>query len=86
MQFTADPALQAALGRAVEVDLDGVPLRVLGRSDLLHEKLRAGSDPAGRRSKRLQDLADVVGLLEQTSELALELSDAERAILDALPG
>jgi len=30
------------------------------------EKLRSGSDPARRRSKRLQDLADAQSLLENT--------------------
>lgn len=60
-------------------------LRVLARPDLLHEKLRADSDPAHRRSKRLQDLADAQALLEETPELRSELSEAERALLDALP-
>jgi hypothetical protein len=65
--------------------LDGAPLRVLGRSDLLHEKLRSGSDPARRRSKRLQDLVDAQGLLEENPELHMELSEAERAVLSSLP-
>jgi hypothetical protein len=85
IQFTDDPALAPALERAMEFELDGVRLRVIGRSDLLHAKLRAGSDPARRRSKRLQDLADAQGLLEETPALRNELSDAERAVLDALP-
>ncbi|MGI8553342.1 MAG: hypothetical protein ACR2PL_21540 [Dehalococcoidia bacterium] len=85
VQFTADPALAQALVRALATELDGVPLRVIGRSDLFHEKLRAGSDPARRRSKRLQDLADVQALLEETPELGLELNTEERAVLDALP-
>lgn len=83
VQFTDDPALAPALERAIEVDLDGVPLRVLGRSDLLHEKLRAGSDPARRRSKRLQDVADAQALLEETPALHKELSETERAVLDS---
>lgn len=91
VQFTDDPALAPALERAVEIELDGVPLRVIGRSDLLHEKIRAGSDAVLRkgplvRSKRLQDLADAQGLLEETPALRSELSEAERAVLDALPG
>jgi hypothetical protein len=86
VQFTDDPALNPAVARAVEIDLADVRLRVIGRADLLHEKLRAGSDPARRRSKRLQDLADAESLLEETPELHAELSDAERAILEALPG
>lgn len=85
VQFTDDPALVPALGRAVEIELGDTRLRVIGRVDLLHEKLRAGSDPARRRSKRLQDLADAQSLLEETPELRSELSEAERAILAALP-
>jgi hypothetical protein len=85
VQFTDDPALGPAIERAVEIDLAGVPLRVIGRADLLHEKLRAGSDPASRRSKRLQDLADAQALLEESPELRSALSEAERAILAALP-
>ena len=85
VQFTDDPALAGAVARAASIDLDGIPLRVIGPADLLHEKLRAGSDPAGRRSKRLQDLADVAALLEQDPELDAELTDAERAVLATLP-
>jgi hypothetical protein len=85
VQFTDDPALGPSVDRAIEVTLDGVRLRVIGRADLLHEKLRASSDPAQRRSKRLQDLADAQGLLEETPELRAELSEAERAVLAALP-
>jgi hypothetical protein len=85
VQFTDDPALVATLERALEVELDGVPIRVIARSDLLHEKLRAGSDPARRRSKRLQDLVDAEALIEETPALRLELSKSERSVLDSLP-
>ncbi|HEX5042912.1 MAG TPA: nucleotidyl transferase AbiEii/AbiGii toxin family protein [Candidatus Polarisedimenticolaceae bacterium] len=85
VQFTDDPALAPAVQRAVGVPLGGLVLRVLARTDLLHEKLRAGSDPARRRSKRLQDLADAQGLLEQDPVLASELTPEERALLDRLP-
>ena len=53
--------------------------------DLLHEKLLAGADPARRRSKRLQDLADAQALLEATPALAADLTADERALLDRLP-
>jgi len=86
VQVTDDPALAEALGRAEEIEIGGVRLRILGRADLLHEKLRAGADPARRRSKRLQDLADAEALLEVFPELASELSAEERARLDQLPG
>jgi hypothetical protein len=85
VQFTDDPALGPAVDRALEMTLDDVRLRVIRRADLLHEKLRAGSDPARRLSKRLQDLADAQGLLEETPELRAESSEHERAVLAALP-
>ncbi len=86
VQFTVDPALAGAIERAEEIQLEDVWLRVIGRIDLLHEKLRAASDPARRRSKRLQDLADAQALLEATPALRSELTGAERRILDRLPG
>ncbi|HKA54438.1 MAG TPA: nucleotidyl transferase AbiEii/AbiGii toxin family protein [Candidatus Binatia bacterium] len=85
VQFTDDPALAGAITRTEEVELDDVRLRVLSRADLLHEKLRAAADPARRRSKRLQDLADAQALLEASPALAQELTPEERALLDQLP-
>ncbi len=85
VQFTDDPALAGAVMRAEEIAVDDVRLRVIGRLDLLHEKLRAASDPARRRSKRFQDLADAHALLESTPALASELAPEERAVLDRLP-
>jgi hypothetical protein len=85
VQFTDAPALAEAIARAEEIELEGLRLRVVGRADLLHEKLRAASDPARRRSKRLQDLADAQALLESTPALEQELSAEERAVLDRLP-
>jgi hypothetical protein len=85
VQFTDDPHLADAVSAAVEILVDGVVLRVIGVVDLLHEKIRAGSDPARRRSKRLQDLADAAALLEADPELARELRADERVVLDRLP-
>jgi len=85
VQFTDDPALAPAIERARELELGPVRLRVIDVVDLLHEKLRAGSDPAHRRSKRLQDLADVQALLEQRPGLQAQLTEAERMLLDRLP-
>src|SRR5262249_47366730 len=50
VQFTDDPALADAITRAEDVALEEVCLRVIGRTNLLHEKLRAAADPARRRS------------------------------------
>jgi hypothetical protein len=85
VQFPDDPALADAIACAEDVALEDVCLRIIGRTDLLHEKLRAAADPARRRSKRLQDLADAQALLESTPALMHELSVAERALLDQLP-
>ncbi len=84
IQFTDDPALHVALGRPIAVELDGVTIRVLAKPDLLREKLRAGSDPARRRSKRMQDLADVQALIEAEPTLADALTPEQRAMLDRL--
>jgi predicted nucleotidyltransferase len=85
VQFTDDPALAPAVARAEEVEIEGVRLRVIRRADLLHEKLRAASDPARRRSKRLQDFADAQALIEDDPELAAGLTAEERAALARLP-
>jgi hypothetical protein len=67
------------------VAIGGVRFRIISRADLLHEKLRAASDPARRRSKRLQNLADAQALLEAFPDLARELTADERVWLDQLP-
>jgi len=81
IQFSDDAALHDALTRTIEITLDDVPVRVLAKTDLLHEKLRAGADAARRRSKRLQDLADAERLLEEEPRLAATLSADERRLL-----
>jgi len=85
IQFSDDPMLAGAIANADEVAFEDVTLRVIRVVDLLHEKLRAGSDPARRRSKRLQDMADVEALLEMEPGLAAELTPAEKALLSQLP-
>lgn len=84
VQFTDDPALCDAIERAEVVDAGGVEIRVLQKRDLLREKLRAGADPARRRSKRLQNLADANALVEADPSLATGLDPAQRALLDRL--
>ncbi len=85
VQFTDDPLLAPAVSVADEIVIDDVPLRVIRVIDLLHEKLRAGSDPERRRSKRLRDLADAQTLIEENPAVERELSLAERDLLDRLP-
>lgn len=86
LRFTDDPTLIPPLERALDIVLDGVPLPVIQRADLLHERIRAGSDTARRGSRRLQAFADAEAILEKSLELRDELDDRERALLDALPG
>jgi hypothetical protein len=78
VQFTDDPALSDAILRAGELYVEGVRLRVIGKADLVREKLRACRDPARRRSKRIQDLADVQALIEQDASLEAALSEEDR--------
>lgn len=85
VQITGDPALHDAVLAAEPVALHDFVLRVLRRADLLHAKLRSGTDPARRRSKRLQDLADVQALLEADPSLDAELRPEEKAVLERLP-
>jgi len=85
VQFSDDPVLSPAIRRAEEFALDEVTLRVIRVTDLLHEKFRAARDPARRRSKRLQDLADVQALLESHPALQNELTADEKAFLGTLP-
>jgi hypothetical protein len=82
VHFTDDPAFAPAIEAAGTIELDGVALRVINVADLLHEKIRAGSDPARRRAKQLRDLVDAEELLEAYPDLAQELRPDERAILD----
>lgn len=85
VQFSDDPMLADAIANADEIALEDVILRVIRVVDLLHAKLRAGSDPTRRRSKRLQDLADAESLLEMDPGLARELRPDERDLLGQLP-
>ena len=84
VQITDDPVLAACVARAGIIEIDGLPLPILAPLDLLRAKLRSAADPARRRSKRLLDLADAQGLVEDHPELATELAAAERAVLEEL--
>jgi hypothetical protein len=85
VQFTADPHLASAITSADAIPLDDVTLRVIRVVDLVRQKIRAGSDPARRRSKRLSDLVDAQGLLEAYPDVRGELAPEELAVLDRLP-
>lgn len=81
VQFTEDPRLATAVIGAVALPLGNLTMRVAAPVDLVHAKLLAASDPARRRSKRLQDLADAQGLVEDHPEIAAGLSAEETALL-----
>jgi len=76
--------LAACVARAGVIEIDGLPLPILAPLDLLRAKLRAAADPARRRSKRLLDLADAQGLVEDHPELLPALEPAERVLLEEL--
>lgn len=78
VQFSDDPELAAAIPRARRVPLDDISLPVLAPLDLVRAKLRAAADSSRRRSKRLQDLSDALGLVERRPELADQLTPGER--------
>lgn len=82
IQFTIDPEYDEIVRSAVERPLENGRFRVARSIDLLHAKLRAAGDPSRRKSKRLQDLADAVRLVEEHAELADQISPGERALLD----
>ena len=59
VQIVVDPAFDPMIDRAETLDVAGVPIRVVITEDLISMKERAASDPARRRSKALQDQADI---------------------------
>lgn len=82
VQFTDDPSYREAIHRAEPRPFTEGVVRVAPVLDLVRSKLRAASDPARRRSKRLQDLADAVGLFEEHGAIAAELTPEERRLLE----
>lgn len=85
VQFTDDPHLAGAVLAAQSIPFEGATLRVIGVADLVRQEIRAGSDAARRRSKRLSDLVDAQGLLEAYPEVRDALTPEEIAVLDRLP-
>ena len=82
IQFSDDPGFREAIERSDVSMIDGTPLRVAVPLDLVRTKLRAARDPARRRSKRIQDLADAVSLVENQPDLVNGLTPAERSELE----
>lgn len=82
VQFSDDPAFRDAIERSAPSTVDGTPLRVAAPLDLVKAKLRAARDRGRRRSKRVQDLADAVSLVESQPSLLAELTPEERSEID----
>ncbi len=59
VQIVVDPAFDAMIDRAETLAIASAPIRVVTTGDLIAMKERAASDPARRRSKALQDQADI---------------------------
>jgi hypothetical protein len=79
VQFTDDPAFAPAIHSGERIRIENVSRRVVRTVDLVRQKIRAGSGPACRRSKRLSDLVDAQGLLEAFPALGEELTLARTA-------
>jgi hypothetical protein len=82
VQFSDDPAFRDAIERSTTSTVDGTPLRVAAPLHLVKAKLRAARDPGRRRSKRIQDRADAVSLVESQPSLLAELTAEERSEID----
>jgi hypothetical protein len=59
VQIVFDPAFDPMIDRAEALDVGGLRIRVVTTTDLIAMKERAAADPAQRRSKALQDRADI---------------------------
>ena len=68
VQLAFDPAFDPMIARAEPIEIAGVRVPVVSRSDLIAMKERAARDPARRRSKALRDLADVELLREEAHD------------------
>jgi hypothetical protein len=84
IRFRADAHLRPALARAITVDLDGQPLKVIGLLDFVRARLRDGDDRSLRRGMRLQALADAFELVEENPDLRSEMTPDECVLLDSI--
>jgi hypothetical protein len=75
--------LADAIRSAEEHHMGTLVLRIATAFELVRARLRAARDPSRRRSKRLIDLADAVGLVEQDPTLRDRMSAEEQAQLVA---
>jgi len=59
VQLVFDPSFDVMIARAERFRIGTVDVRIVGKVDLIAMKERAAADPSCRRSKALQDRADV---------------------------
>jgi hypothetical protein len=59
VQIIFDPQFDAMIERAERFDVSCVAVRIVRKSDLIAMKQRSAGDPSRRRSKALQDQADL---------------------------
>jgi hypothetical protein len=82
VQFSDDSAFALAIESAEVHSLESHQIRIINREQLVLAKMRAATDSARRKSKRMQDLADVQGLLERFPELQHLLTSEQRTLFD----
>ena len=64
MQLSTEDFYRDFPSRAVAADVNGILLRVASLEDTLKGKIKAYSEPARRKSKRLKDLTDIARMVE----------------------
>jgi hypothetical protein len=81
IQFSAeDVGISEAVARAQYLDLGGLRLQLATVADLLVLKLAAAEEPLRRRSKRRQDLMDVISLAEEFPDAAAAIPDLKERV------
>jgi hypothetical protein len=59
VQLALDPSFDPMIARAETLNIEGHPVRIVSKQDLIDMKRAAAADPARRKSKALRDQADV---------------------------
>ena len=59
VQASMDPVFDEMIERAEEMDVAGVTIRIVTKTDLIAMKERSAADPRRRRSIALRDQADI---------------------------
>ncbi len=59
VQLAFDPSFDPMITRAEILQIEGTPIRIVRKADLIEMKRAAAADPTRRRSKSLRDQADI---------------------------